>query len=210
MYISTFDVMNEEMASILVKEAEAMIPTDWGKFRMIAFKSDVSDYDPDLAMVHPEMDITKPVDVRIHSECITGDLFHSQRCDCGPQLHAAMKHTSEQKGLVIYLRQEGRGIGIINKLKAYNKQDEGLDTIEANEVLGLAVDSRTYEKVIQILLSLGVLQIRLLTNNPEKIAAFDGSPIKLIERIPLEIPPHDGNSKYLRTKKQSMGHLLKL
>ena len=208
--MNKFDVINKEMASVLIKEAEATIPTDWGEFRMIAFKSDVSDYDPELAMVHPELDNTKPVDVRIHSECITGDLFHSQRCDCGPQLHAAMKHAAEHKGLVIYLRQEGRGIGIINKLKAYNKQDEGLDTIEANEVLGLAVDSRTYEKVIQILLSFGISQIRLLTNNPEKIAAFNNSPIELVERIPLEIRSHEGNAKYLKTKKESMGHLLKL
>ncbi len=198
------------MGSKLIKEAEATLPTDWGEFRMIAFKSEVSDYDPELALVHPDMDVSKPVDVRIHSECITGDLFHSMRCDCGPQLHAAMKHASKHKGIVIYLRQEGRGIGIINKLKAYNKQDEGLDTIEANEVLGLAVDARTYSKVIQILLSLGISQIRLLTNNPEKMAAFNGSQIELVERIPLEIPPHEGNSKYLETKKESMGHLLKL
>ena len=113
----------------LVKEAEARIPTDWGTFNMVAFKSDVSDYDPHIVMVHPDLDVTKPVTMRIHSECLTGDLFHSQRCDCGSQLDTAMKIIAEQKGMLFYLRQEGRGIGIINKLKAYNKQDEGLSLI---------------------------------------------------------------------------------
>lgn len=198
------------MEAPLRKEAEANLPTDWGDFVMMAFKSDVSDYDPDLVLVHPELDNNEVVTLRIHSECITGDLFHSQRCDCGHQLDAAMKSISVEKGLLVYLRQEGRGIGIINKLKAYNKQDEGLDTIQANEALGLEVDARTYEKVIQILQYLGITKINLLTNNPEKIAAFEDGPVRLIKRIPLEIKPTDNNSAYLKTKKEGMGHLLNL
>ncbi len=196
------------MKEKLYREAEAMIPTDWGDFRMLAFRSEVSDYDPDLVMLHPELNAADPVYLRIHSECITGDLFHSQRCDCGAQLDLAMQLISEHKGLLIYLRQEGRGIGIINKLKAYNKQDEGLDTIEANEALGLDIDGRTYEKVIQILQHLGINQVKLLTNNPEKMAAFANGPVDLVERIPLEIRPTVNSSSYLRTKKDGMGHLL--
>jgi len=196
------------MENSVVKEAEAYIPTDWGDFRMLAFKSVVSDYDPDLIMVHPDMDPSDTVTIRIHSECITGDLFHSQRCDCGNQLDAAMKRIASDKGILLYLRQEGRGIGIINKLKAYNKQDEGLDTIEANEALGLEVDGRTYDHVLEILKYLGVTKINLLTNNPVKIAVFDKGPIELVSRIPLEIMPTDNNSAYLQTKKDGMGHLL--
>ena len=194
----------------LTKEAEAKLPTDWGDFVMTAFKSEVSDYDPDLVMSHPQLDTSGIVTLRIHSECITGDLFHSQRCDCGSQLDTAMRIIAEQKGLLIYLRQEGRGIGIINKLKAYNKQDEGLDTIQANEALGLVVDGRTYEKVIDILEYMGITRINLLTNNPSKIAAFEDSSVTLVNRIPLEIKPTDNSAAYLKTKKDSMGHLLDL
>lgn len=192
------------------KEAEAMLPTDWGEFRMLAYRSEVSEYDPDIVFIHPEADFSQPVTMRIHSECITGDLFHSRRCDCGQQLDAAMKRIAIDKGMLFYLRQEGRGIGIINKMKAYNKQDQGLDTIEANIALGLASDARSYNHVIQILESLGISRIRLLTNNPIKMAAFDNGPVTLVSRIPLEIPPHEKNSSYLKTKKESMGHLLTL
>lgn len=194
----------------IVKEAEAHLPTDWGDFRMVAFKSDVSYYDPEIVMIHPDMNPKEVVTIRIHSECITGDLFHSQRCDCGNQLDTAMKVIAEEKGLLLYLRQEGRGIGIINKLKAYNKQDEGLNTIEANEALGLAVDGRKYDMVIQILQSLGISKINLLTNNPVKIAAFESGPITLVKRLPLEIAPTANSAAYLKTKKDDMGHLLSL
>ncbi len=193
--------------SELVKEAEALMPTDWGNFRMLAFRSDVSDYDPNIVMVHPDMDPSEVVTVRIHSECITGDLFHSQRCDCGSQLDAAMTRIEKDKGVLLYLRQEGRGIGIINKLKAYNKQDEGLDTIEANEALGLEVDARKYGHVSQILDYLGISKINLLTNNPEKIAAFEDGPVSLVDRLPIEMALTKNNSNYLKTKKDSMGHL---
>ena len=196
-------------SNTLIKEAEAQLPTDWGTFRIVAFKSNISDYDPELVLVHPELDVTKPVIIRVHSECITGDLFHSQRCDCGRQLESAMQIIAEYKGILIYLRQEGRGIGIVNKLKAYNKQDEGLDTIEANEALGFKADDRDYKVVIKILEHFGINQVKLLTNNPEKISAFNEASVELIERLPLEIKPSPNNSSYLKTKKEEMGHLLK-
>ncbi len=194
--------------SQLIKEAEARIPTDWGEFRMLAFKSNASNYAPHIVMVHPEMDPSDVVTMRIHSECLTGDLFHSQRCDCGEQLNQGMKTIAKEKGLLVYMRQEGRGIGIINKLKAYNKQDEGLNTIEANEALGLEVDGRRYDEVIRILESLGVSKVNLLTNNPLKLQAVRLSNIELVERRPIEIEPHSKNSGYLTTKKEEMGHLL--
>jgi len=198
------------MQQKLVKEAEATMPTDWGTFKMMAFKSSKSEYSPDIVMMHPDIDIDGVVTMRIHSECITGDLFHSQRCDCGQQLDNGMKIIAEEKGLLFYLRQEGRGIGIVNKLKAYNKQDEGLDTIQANEALGLEVDSRKYDRVIEILQHLGISRINLLTNNPIKIAAFDNGPIELVQRVAHEIPPNKNNAGYLKTKKEDMGHLLEL
>ncbi len=190
------------------REAEATIPTQWGEYEMIAYTSRVSEYSPDLALVHPDVDVTRPVSVRIHSECITGDLFHSQRCDCGNQLHQALDYLSKNKGVLIYLRQEGRGIGIVNKLKAYNKQDEGMDTIEANIALGLEIDYRSYAKAIAILEDLDIRSINLLTNNPEKIEAFDDSGIEVVDRIALQIKANSNNINYLKTKKDSLGHML--
>lgn len=196
------------MSTEIRREAEATIPTEWGEFDMIAYVSEVSAYSPDLALVHPDIDVSKPVPVRIHSECITGDLFHSQRCDCGTQLVQALEYLSKNNGVLIYLRQEGRGIGIINKLKAYNKQDEGMDTIEANIALGLSIDDRSYSKAITILEDLNITSINLMTNNPEKLEAFDDGPIELNERIPLEIKANINNVSYLKTKKDSLGHML--
>jgi len=198
------------MSENINRQAEATIPTKWGEFSMIAYESGMSEYTPDLAIVHPDMDARKTVDVRIHSECLTGDLFHSQRCDCGDQLDAAMTHVAKSKGLVIYLRQEGRGIGIVNKLKAYNKQDEGMDTIEANIALGLEIDYRHYRNAIAMLEELEITHINLLTNNPEKIEAFDNSSITIIDRIPLDIKSNYHNHSYLKTKRDSLGHILDL
>jgi len=198
------------MSENINRQAEATIPTKWGEFSMIAYESGMSEYTPDLAIVHPDMDARKTVDVRIHSECLTGDLFHSQRCDCGDQLDAAMTHVAKSKGIVIYLRQEGRGIGIVNKLKAYNKQDEGMDTIEANIALGLEIDYRHYRNAIAILEELEITHINLLTNNPEKIEAFDNSSITIIDRIPLDIKSNFHNHSYLKTKRDSLGHILDL
>ena len=189
-------------------QAEAMIPTPFGNFRMVAFANSESDWMPHLAMVHESMDPDNPVLVRLHSECITGDLFGSKRCDCGEQLAQAMHLAAENGGVVLYLRQEGRGIGIINKLKAYNLQDKGLNTIDANVHLGLEVDGRHYASAINMLEKLNIKSIRLLTNNPEKIGAFENTAIELIERVPLLIPPKDENLGYLKTKQTDMGHFL--
>lgn len=189
------------------KQAEAIIPTQYGNFNMIAFAEQANDWMPHLALVHEKMNPNQPVLVRIHSECITGDLFGSHRCDCGEQLERALQLTAEKGGIVIYLRQEGRGIGIINKLKAYNLQDEGYDTIDANVHLGLDIDARDYKEALEMLQTLGVTKIVLLTNNPDKIEAFENSPIELVSRMPLEIPSKKENEAYLHTKKKLMGHL---
>ncbi|MFT4758804.1 MAG: GTP cyclohydrolase II [Paraglaciecola sp.] len=189
------------------RQVEATMPTDWGTFRMIAYAESETEKMPHLAMAHEGMDTSKTVLVRMHSECMTGDLFHSQRCDCGEQLDEAMRLVAEQNGMVIYLRQEGRGIGIINKLHAYNLQDKGLDTVDANVALGLEVDSRDYQVAVKIMRDLGIKKIHLLTNNPLKIQAIDNSSVEVVSRIPLIIPAKDGNRNYLKTKEKQMGHL---
>lgn len=196
--------------SAVKKQAEALIPTSWGNFRMIAFSEREEEWMPHLALVHEHCDTSQPVLTRIHSECITGDLFGSRRCDCGEQLHKALEMAAEQKGAVLYLRQEGRGIGIINKLKAYNLQDRGLNTIDANIHLGLEVDARQYNIAIEMLEALGISRIHLLTNNPEKIEALENSHIEVVSRIPLVMEPKKENFNYLKTKQEELGHLFKL
>lgn len=199
----------EQNLKIIQKQAEAMIPTPWGKFNMIAFASDENDWMPHLALVHENFKPNEPTLIRIHSECITGDLFGSKRCDCGEQLHAALQMTAQSAGVVLYLRQEGRGIGIINKLKAYQLQDLGLNTIDANVHLGLEIDARQYDMAISMLKALDIQQIRLLTNNPDKVEALEQSDIEIIERVPLVIPPQKENFDYLKTKQEKMGHLFR-
>lgn len=191
----------------LKKQAEALIPTPWGNFNLIAFAAGQDDWMPHLALVHEHFDPSKPVLTRIHSECITGDLFGSKRCDCGEQLHKALEMTAAEGGLVLYLRQEGRGIGIINKLKAYNLQDLGFNTVDANLHLGLEVDARQYDTAIEMMEALGIKQIRLLTNNPDKIEAIDHSEIEIVNREPLVVQPRRENINYLLTKQENMGHL---
>ena len=181
----------------MIRQAEAVIPTPWGNFNLLAFAPTPDEWMPHLALVNENIDFTKPALTRIHSECITGDLFSSKRCDCGEQLLAAMDRISEENGILIYLRQEGRGIGIINKLKAYQLQDNGLDTVEANLHLGLSVDARDFSISLSILFDIGVKQIRLLTNNPDKIEIFDQSNIELVERVPLIILPQEENKGIL-------------
>jgi len=193
---------------VIKKISEAQVPTDWGQFTMAAYAKEETQQMPHVAMIADGMDVDKVITVRIHSECITGDLFHSQRCDCGKQLDTAMNIINEEKGVLIYLRQEGRGIGIINKLEAYNLQDKGYDTIEANKQLGLDVDNRDYSLAITILKDLGIKKINLLTNNPDKINAMENSDIELVKRLPLEIKPSESNYKYLKTKKEELGHIL--
>lgn len=190
------------------RQAEAILPTDWGKFNMLAYSKDKDNPMPHLAFVHEQFDSSEPVVVRIHSECMTGDVFHSKRCDCGEQLNRAMEIAAKLGGVVVYLRQEGRGIGLINKLKAYNLQDEGLDTIEANLHLGHKIDARQYDIAVKILQDLDIEAIHLLTNNPLKIEALEKSPIDVISRIPIVIKAKNENRSYLQTKKQLMGHLL--
>lgn len=193
---------------MIKKISEASVPTDWGQFLMAVYAEEEAQAMPHIAMIAEGMDPSDVVTVRIHSECITGDLFHSQRCDCGAQLDTAMQIITKENGVLIYLRQEGRGIGIINKLKAYNLQDKGFDTIQANEQLGLDVDNRDYNLAVTILKDLDIKKINLLTNNPEKIEAIDRSEIELVKRLPLEIKPIAANYKYLKTKKDELGHIL--
>lgn len=165
---------------------------------------------PHIAMVREKTDVSKTVLVRIHSECMTGDVFGSLRCDCGEQLHEAMRRIGEEGGVIIYLRQEGRGIGLINKMKAYNLQDEGLNTAEANLHLGFEIDEREYDIAIKMLKDLNVTSIKLMTNNPEKVVSFASSGIELVDRVPLEIKPHQENLQYLKTKQTLMGHMINL
>ncbi|WP_020533979.1 GTP cyclohydrolase II [Flexithrix dorotheae] len=195
---------------MIKRQAEANIPNRWGNFRMIGYAENENDYAPHFAMVHEKTDFSKPVTVRVHSECITGDLFGSFRCDCGEQLEESSRIISKNGGIILYLRQEGRGIGILNKLRAYVLQDKHkLDTVEANEKLGLHVDLRDYSIAILMLEDLGIKEINLLTNNPDKIASFDGSSIKVVSRLPIIIPHHDINLKYLKTKQEVLGHMFK-
>lgn len=189
------------------KQAEALMPTPWGNYRMVAYAEHKEEKMPHIALIHEECDASKPVLTRIHSECMTGDLFSSNRCDCGEQLERAFELTSKHKGAIIYLRQEGRGIGIINKLKAYNLQDEGLNTADANAHLGLPIDDRDYSIVEFILKDNGIGQIQLLTNNPLKIKSMEGTTIAVASRVPLVIEPKKENEFYLKTKSQLMGHL---
>jgi 3,4-dihydroxy 2-butanone 4-phosphate synthase / GTP cyclohydrolase II len=193
---------------LIVKEAEVDLPTPHGNFRLHAYRSVIDDYQH-LAVV--KGDITRgEVLVRVHSQCLTGDIFHSLRCDCGDQLDNAMRIIARKgKGVVLYLSQEGRGIGLINKLKAYELQEKGFDTVEANEKLGFNDDLRDYGIGAQILADLGLKKIRLLTNNPRKIVGLKGYGLKIGGRLPLEVAPGEKNKKYLLTKKTRMGHKLK-
>lgn len=177
---------------------------------MLAYAEKSSERMPHIAFVAEGFDPSRPVATRIHSECMTGDVFGSRRCDCGEQLDASLHIAAERGGVVIYLRQEGRGIGLINKLRAYNLQDLGLNTAEANTHLGFDVDARQYDAAIFILQDLGIQQIELITNNPAKVEALRRSPVEVLGRIPIVIPPQSDNRPYLQTKQDLMGHLLGL
>ena len=197
---------------VLIKRmVEAELPTDVSKeFRVIGFQNVHTD-DDYIALVMGAWKEKEPVLVRVHSQCLTGDVFHSTRCDCGAQLHAAMAIVAEQgKGVILYLPQEGRGIGLINKLKAYKLQDEGADTVEANHRLGFKEDLRDYGIGAQILNDLGVRKMRLITNNPRKIVGLAGHQLELVERVPLQMPTSLENRKYLLAKKNKLGHLLNI
>lgn len=189
-------------------QAEAQVPTEYGNFRMIAFSEDENDWMPHMAIIADNTDFSKPINVRFHSECITGEVFHSKKCECGQQLDAAMKFIHENGGIIIYLRQEGRNIGIINKLKAYSLQEKGFDTVEANLKLGLPADDRDFGDAIEVLNILEVKEINLLTNNPAKMKIVEDSNIRLNKRIPLQINSTSDSESYLKVKKDYFGHLL--
>ncbi|MGM8216502.1 bifunctional 3,4-dihydroxy-2-butanone-4-phosphate synthase/GTP cyclohydrolase II [Bacillaceae bacterium W0354] len=189
------------------REVEINLPTAYGDFKTVAYTNAV-DGREHVALVKGDISPTESVLVRVHSECLTGDVFGSHRCDCGPQLDAALKQIEEEgKGVLLYMRQEGRGIGLLNKLKAYKLQEEGYDTVEANHKLGYPADLRDYGIGAQILVDLGVRKMRLLTNNPRKIKGLSGYGLELLERVPLKMEPNKNNEKYLQTKRDKLGHL---
>lgn len=200
-----------QMDTLVHRAAEADLPTKYGgMFRIIVYTNDVDEFEH-VALVKGNITPDKEVLVRVHSECMTGDIFGSLRCDCGSQLHVAMQIVEQEGcGVILYMHQEGRGIGLVNKLKAYHLQDKGLDTVEANAKLGFKADLRDYGIGAQILRDLGVRKMRLLTNNPKKIVGLDGYGLKVVGRAPIEMEPCPENIKYLQTKKDKMGHLLDL
>jgi len=196
--------------TLVHRAAEAPLPTESGEFRAVAYENDVDRFQH-VALVKGRWREGEPVLVRVHSKCLTGDVFGSERCDCGPQLHAALRQIDAAgKGVLLYLDQEGRGIGLANKLKAYNLQDQGLDTAEANLALGFKPDLRDYGIGAQILRDLGVGKMRLLTNNPKKIVGLEGYGLEVVERVPIEMPATRRNRAYLATKRDKLGHLLSL
>ena len=193
---------------MLKLQAESNVPTQFGEFRMMAFSEDDKNWMPHMVLIAKDTDLEKPTNVRIHSECITGEVFHSKKCECGEQLDSAMKYMQENGGIILYLRQEGRNIGIINKLKAYALQEKGLDTVQANLQLGLPADDRDFSVAIDMLEQIGVKSVNLMTNNPEKIKFIKDSNIAYNSRIPLQIKSNEASASYLKTKRDYFGHLL--
>ncbi len=198
-----------QSGSLIDRGEEVSLPTDWGEFRVVPFrqKSNGAEH---VALIKGEWDANEPIMVRVHSSCMTGDIFGSKRCECGDQLHKSMELINDAgKGVVVYMMQEGRGIGLLNKIAAYKLQDQGLDTVEANIHLGFKADERDYGVGAQILSNLGVTKMRLLTNNPVKRVGLEGYGLEVIEIIPMEVEPNEYNQKYLKTKRDRMGHHLK-
>ncbi|MDW7728527.1 MAG: bifunctional 3,4-dihydroxy-2-butanone-4-phosphate synthase/GTP cyclohydrolase II [Bacillota bacterium] len=210
--ISIADLINYRMKKekLVWRGATAEMPTVFGTFKLIAYENNIDSL-THLALVMGDINSDQPTLVRVHSECLTGDVFASLRCDCGNQLHTAMKQIAEAgSGALIYMRQEGRGIGLLNKIRAYELQDSGKDTVEANEALGFAADLRDYGVGAQIMVDLGLKKIKLLTNNPRKIKGLEGYDLNIVERVPLEVEPCQYNCNYLSTKKEKLGHYLNM
>ncbi len=211
MIVTVADIIEYRLKKDLLvhRISEAVIPTRHaGEFKAIAYTNDI-DIHEHLALVKGEINPDEPTLVRVHSECITGDVFGSERCDCGEQLRGAMKLIEKEgKGVIVYMHQEGRGIGLANKLKAYTLQDSGLDTVEANEKLGFKADLREYGLGAQILRDLGVRKMRIITNNPKKIKGLEGYGLEITDRVPIESTPHSRNIKYLKVKREKMGHII--
>ena len=188
--------------------AVATLPTEWGDFKIAGYRSLISD-EEFVALFKGEMLRDTPTLVRIHSQCLTGDVFGSTKCDCGAQLHRTMQMIEEEgRGAIVYQQQEGRGIGILNKIRAYALQDEGADTVEANEQLGLAVDLREYRQCAEVLFDLGLCHVRVISNNPLKLRALEEAGLKIVERVSIQVEQPEKAGAYLRTKKEKMGHLL--
>ena len=190
--------------------ASANLPTEWGEFKIAGYRSRTSD-EEFVVIFKGDLRPDIPTLVRIHSQCLTGDVFGSSKCDCGQQLHRTMQMIEEEgRGAIVYQQQEWRGIGIINKIRAYELQDKGADTVEANERLGLAVDAREYRQCAEVLFDLGLCKVKVISNNPGKLRALEDAGLQIVERVAIEVPPHERAARYLQTKKEKLGHLLDL
>src|SRR5947207_12347447 len=208
--VEKFVCPNSPTTLSVQRVAEAKLPTEWGDFHIAGYRSLTSD-EEFVVLYEGELRPDIPTLVRIHSQCLTGDVFGSTKCDCGPQLHQTLEMIQDEgRGAVVYQQQEGRGIGILNKIRAYALQDEGADTVEANEQLGLAVDLRNYKQCAEILFDLGLCQVKVISNNPLKLRALEEAGLEIVERVSIEVESSAPAAKYLRTKKEKMGHLLDL
>lgn len=208
--VEPFICPNSPQSLSVERVAEANLPTEWGDFRIAGYRSLTSD-EEFVVLFKGEMRPNVPTLVRIHSQCLTGDVFGSTKCDCGQQLHRTMQMIDEEgRGAIVYQLQEGRGIGIINKIRAYALQDEGADTVEANERLGLAVDSREYRQCAEVLFELGLCKVKVISNNPGKLRALEEAGLEITERVSIEVSSSEPAAKYLQTKKEKLGHLLEL
>src|SRR6202165_992198 len=208
--VEPFICTNSPPTLSVERVAEANLPTEWGDFRIAGYRSIIS-AEEFVVLFKGELRPDVPTLVRIHSQCLTGDVFGSMKCDCGEQLHRTMEMIeAEGRGAIVYQQQEGRGIGIINKIRAYALQDEGADTVEANERLGLAVDSREYRQCAEVLFDLGLCKVKVISNNPGKLRALEEAGLEITERVSIEVPSSQTAARYLQTKKEKMGHLLDL
>ena len=204
------DCETEDKVKTVTRVAVANLPTEIGAFRIAGYRSNTSD-EEFVALFKGELNGEVPTLVRIHSQCLTGDVFHSIKCDCGPQLDLAMRMIEDEgRGAIVYQQQEGRGIGIINKIRAYALQDEGADTVEANERLGFVADAREYHQCAEILSDLGLCEVKMMSNNPKKIRALEDAGLNVVERVSIEVETRATTENYMRTKKEKMGHLLEI